>query len=249
MQDRYTTEISQIGRLVEIKAKLTRGLFFILLGISMGNKAFGQKFWTINSENDTIKIGKHYKATITVDSNEIRKLNGFEVLFFNNALKNENNDYKIDIVPASAGRKEITLNFIIKSSVKTDTITEKIYYQVQMLSKQDIDSMINDQKNPDYIFSFVEVKPKYSLKNYVSFEDYVIQKLKTENVSCSGKVIIMYVVNKNGKVYLEDITKGAVSKSDSLVFKRIINSSNGSWAPGKSKGKEVNVRMTLILEL
>lgn len=225
-----------------------RDLVIILLGLLIGNKCYGQKFWTINSESDTITIGKHYNATIKVDSSQLKALKGFEILFFDNPLKNENNVYKIDIIPASAGRKEIVLNFIIKKSIKTDTIVEKLYYQVQMPSKQEIDSMLNEQKNPDYIFSFVEIMPSYSSANYVSFEDYVIQKLKRENISCLGKVIILYVIYKDGKVNFEEIAKGSCNESDILIFKKIINSSTGGWIPGKSKGKAVNVRMPLILE-
>ena len=234
--------------LAEIKHKPMKGLVIILLGLFIGNKSCGQKYWTIDLENDTITIGKHYIATIKVDSSQLKALKGFEILFFDNPLKNENNVYKIDIIPASAGRKEIEINFITKNSIKTDTIIEKLYYQVQMPSKQEIDSMANEQKNPDYIFSFVEIMPRYASTNYASFEDYVIQELKSENISCSGKVIILYVVHKDGKAYFEDIAKGSYNESDSLIFKRIINSSTGDWIPGTSKGKTVNVRIPLILE-
>lgn len=94
-------------------------------------------------------------------------------------------------------------------------------------------------------FLIVEEMPLFNGgKPEIEFSKYIAQNLKyPQNAidnGVTGRVILSFVVNKQGKIENISIYNSAHPDLDRAAMKAVINSPR--WTPGKQRGKAVNVR-------
>ncbi len=101
-----------------------------------------------------------------------------------------------------------------------------------------------NEEEEEPIFFIVEEMPKFQGKDHNTFQKYINEKLIYPEIAAengiSGRVIVQFVVDKEGKVINAKILRGIDPALDKEAL-RIVNSSP-SWTPGKQRGKNVNVQ-------
>lgn len=97
-------------------------------------------------------------------------------------------------------------------------------------------------KEPD-VFNYVEQMPapKFDLNSYLTKNLHYPKEAREENVE--GRVIVKFVVNKNGSVGDVQVVRGIGGGCDEEA-KRVI-SKMPKWKPGRQNGKPVKVYYTL----
>ncbi len=99
---------------------------------------------------------------------------------------------------------------------------------------------------PIYEIKYIELEPEFpggneGLKKYLS--DRIIYPEKAKKKGIKGKVIIVFVVNRNGKIINETVYKSV----DPLLDDEALRVVKGmpKWKSGSQDGKYVNVKMHL----
>jgi TonB family protein len=104
------------------------------------------------------------------------------------------------------------------------------------------------EKVPDEeVFYIVEEMPLFQNEDPAqSFRIYLAQNLRYPEIAkengISGRVIIQFTVNKQGKVQDAVVVKGADPALDKEAIRVVMSSPE--WTPGKQRGKNVNVLYT-----
>ena len=105
-----------------------------------------------------------------------------------------------------------------------------------------------EEEISDEVFSVAEVMPSFP-GGTNAFYEYVSNNLKyprrAKKAGVEGKVILRFVVGRNGDVSDIEVLKGIGFDCDEEA-KRIIESSP-KWSPGKQSGQTVKVRMIVPL--
>lgn len=109
------------------------------------------------------------------------------------------------------------------------------YTQVQA---QNIDTIFDARS-----YSFLEVMPKpgYSLGGYLSENLHYPESARLNNVE--GRVVIMFVVDKDGRISEAKIVKGIDDSCDAEALRVVKNMP--PWRPGRQNGKAVKVYYNL----
>lgn len=109
------------------------------------------------------------------------------------------------------------------------------------------DNSIEKEEIPtNEIFAIVEKMPEYP-GGMAEMMKYLSQNIKypmhAREVGIQGRVIVVFVVNKDGSITNPEVVKG-VEKSLNQEAIRVITSMP-KWEPGTQRGKPVRVRYTL----
>lgn len=116
--------------------------------------------------------------------------------------------------------------------------TETFHKMAEMT--KDIDS------EGEEIFDIVEDQPT-PIGGMKQFYEYIAQNMKypskAKAMGLEGRVFIQFIVDKSGKLTQVKAVKGIGAGCDEEAVRVIENA--GLWAPGKQRGREVNVRMIL----
>ncbi len=117
----------------------------------------------------------------------------------------------------------------------------------------DIDNLIyiavpiDYKESPDKIFLSTEVPPMY-VDGDVGLLKHIITNLiypkEEKEANISGKVLIQFVIEKDGSISNIEVLK-KVSPGIDNEAKRLIESTNGKWTPGKNNGLPVRVYYTI----
>ncbi|MFW5774596.1 MAG: energy transducer TonB [Tangfeifania sp.] len=96
------------------------------------------------------------------------------------------------------------------------------------------------------IFFVVEDMPEFpggkdALKTYIS--ENVKYPEEAQKNDIEGKVFVIFIISKNGKVKNAKVVRGVDSSLDKEAL-RVIKSMP-DWTPGKQRGKQVDVKFTL----
>jgi len=96
------------------------------------------------------------------------------------------------------------------------------------------------------VFFIVEDMPKFQGEDGKEFRKYIAENVKYPEEAVkngvTGKVIISFIVNKEGKVVNAKVEKSVDPYLDAEAI-RVVESSP-KWMPGKQRGKAVNVQFT-----
>ena len=98
----------------------------------------------------------------------------------------------------------------------------------------------------DSVYTKVEKLPSFeggmtSLYSY--FQTKLIYPSEAKKKNIEGKVIVEFIVLKNGVINSSKVLRGIGYGCDKAALELINNMPN--WSPGKQQGKTVNVRMVL----
>lgn len=108
------------------------------------------------------------------------------------------------------------------------------------------DSTEKEEIPTNEIFAIVEKMPEYP-GGMAEMMKYLSQNIKypihAREVGIQGRVIVVFVVNKDGSITEPEVVKG-VEKSLNQEAIRVITSMP-KWEPGTQRGKPVRVRYTL----
>ncbi len=100
----------------------------------------------------------------------------------------------------------------------------------------------------DSIVSYLDVDeiPKFQSQKYNTILEYVYSNLQYPNeIDVQGKVIVSFVVAKNGKIGNAKIEKQLCNECDKEVIRILLSMSK--WSAGKKNGKKVNTQLLLIV--
>jgi TonB family protein len=118
-------------------------------------------------------------------------------------------------------------------------------YDIQEYVKPLQDTAI--KQSEDSVFSKVEVPPKFNGGDpAVEFRKYIYENIKYPQIAkekgISGRVIVQFVVNAQGKVTDAVIAKSVDPSLDKEALRVVLSSP--LWTPGELKGKPVKVFLT-----
>ncbi|HVN56747.1 MAG TPA: TonB family protein [Bacteroidales bacterium] len=101
----------------------------------------------------------------------------------------------------------------------------------------------------DEPFMIVEVKPTFRGGDEKKFRDWVVNRViypkEAENKKIHGKVMITFVIERDGSVSNVTILKGVDPLLDDAAKKAI--ESSPKWSPGLQRGKPVRFRFSIAL--
>lgn len=116
------------------------------------------------------------------------------------------------------------------------------------ISEGKIEDILNPQIKQDTpVFFIVEEMPDFQGKGIEGFREWVAQNLRypgsAAKDSIAGRVYVQFVVNSDGHVDRVKVARGVNPDLDQEAV-RVVKSSP-KWAPGKQRGKVVNVAYTI----
>ena len=133
---------------------------------------------------------------------------------------------------------------------KQDTELEAANLQDELVvvgyGKSDSESAVENKKVEGEVFTVVEVQPEFpggvkELMRYLG--SYIKYPAVAQEAGIQGRVIVQFVVGKDGSIINPKIIRGVDSSLDNEAI-RVVQSMP-SWTPGKQKGQAVNVKYTL----
>jgi len=126
--------------------------------------------------------------------------------------------------------KRITLFFLLAFPFV------KIYGQMK-------DSIASLPATKDSVYLWSPEKQFFKLGDFTSFiGDKIIYPQTAQKNRIEGRVIVQFVIEKDGTVSNIKTVKGIGSGCDEEV-ERIIALTNGLWSPGKYKGEPIRLKM------
>ncbi len=103
-----------------------------------------------------------------------------------------------------------------------------------------------EEEFEEEVFFIVEDMPRFNGKDNEEFRKFIGENLRYPEIAAqngiAGVVYIHFVVNKNGQVTNVEVVRGVDPALDKEAIRVI--SSSPRWAPGKQRGKPVNVCFT-----
>jgi protein TonB len=105
-----------------------------------------------------------------------------------------------------------------------------------------IENFNSESNDKVYVYTDVDAIPKFdNIKK--DFSNYIYENIKWSELfdGVSGKVIVSFVITKEGKISNVKIEKSLTNECDKEAI-RVIQSSP-DWIPGEKNGKTVNVLM------
>lgn len=124
--------------------------------------------------------------------------------------------------------------------------TEELGQEVEIKQIVQVD-VVEDQPEEEEIFEVVEESPSFKNGGYAGLMKYLHSEINYPTISqengVQGKVIVQFVVNKDGSIVNAVIMRGVDPYLDKEAL-RVVNSMP-KWNPGKQRGKPVRAKFTL----
>ena len=143
---------------------------------------------------------------------------------------------------AKAKKDATAKNVVVKG--KKDATTKDVV--VKAKKTEDVVTGTNDNEKPEPLFDVVEEMPKFpggdeALMKFLM--DNVKYPKEAEEAGKTGRVVVQFVVNKDGSVKNAKVVR-SVDKALDAEALRVVNAMP-KWQPGKQRGQDVNVRYTM----
>ena len=119
--------------------------------------------------------------------------------------------------------------------------------QVEWFDLEDVEVFeLEDEPEDDEVFMVVEDAPEFpggieALLKYIK-DNMKYPAICREN-NIQGRVIVQFVVNKDGRIVEPEVVKGVHPSLDKEALRVV--SGMPSWKPGKQRGKEVRVKYSV----
>lgn len=145
-----------------------------------------------------------------------------------------------DIAPPTIG--DLIDNNIGTANIEGDSIVMNLYVPDQPGSGVVIEPAV-ESTTP---FTYVEQMPQFPGGDKYLFE-YLANKIKYPTIarenSISGRVVVQFIVSKDGNIYNAKIIKGIGGGCDQEALRAV--NAMPVWKPGKHNGRPVDVTFTL----
>jgi TonB family protein len=116
----------------------------------------------------------------------------------------------------------------------------------QQRNDQNIEISIQEPRDTtrsdETVYVIVEQMPQF-LSGTTDMYNYIRENLKNPNPELHGRVIVQFVVDKDGSVKNIKILRGVCPELDNAAIRLLQNMPK--WTPGKQGGKNVKVTLTL----
>ena len=192
-------------------------LFLILLTVLFS-------FTVYSKERPTKTVYEGEAIVSTIDFDAVENMSDRELMHY--LYENSNMIRPIKIEPQDTIRKEMS------NYEKYRMEQEKVRYG------QDIQD--------EEVFMVVEDMPTFKGKDAKEFRKYIAENVIYPDIAVengiTGKVIVSFVVNKDGRVVNAEIEESIDPSLDKEAI-RVVESSP-KWKPGEQRGKAVNVQFT-----
>ena len=140
-------------------------------------------------------------------------------------------------------KKDATAKNVVVKAKKDATVKNVV---VKAKKTEDVVTGANDNEKPEPLFDVVEQMPKFpgGDEGLMSFlKDNVKYPKEAEKAGKQGRVVVQFVVNKDGSVKNAKVVRSVDENLDAEAL-RVINAMP-KWQPGKQRGQDVNVKYTL----
>jgi antitoxin component YwqK of YwqJK toxin-antitoxin module len=178
--------------------------------------------------------GRYYKLMSVWDENNN------EVIIDGNGVKTEENEFYTQISSYKNGYKDGLSQHLNKKY--NFTLTEN--YENGIL-------ISGERKTADgEIFKYTELErkpcPKKGMDHFTNFIARNLNVTSSLN-GISGKIIVKFIIDKDGKIVEPEILKGMGNVIDKEAI-RVINS-YGNWIPGEQRGEKIRCQFVLPLSI
>ena len=147
----------------------------------------------------------------------------------------------LSVIVASACKQDANSEMEVNSK---DALPTSVYWDIEECEECGIEEADTSQ-----VFMVVEEMPEFpggteALMEYLRSNIQYPERCKENKIQ--GRVLISFVVNKDGSIVEPAVVKSAGPEGVELDFEasRVI-SSMPAWTPGKQKGEAVRVRFTV----
>ena len=148
---------------------------------------------------------------------------------------------------AQAKKDATVKNVVVKAKKDAPTISKVVVKtKKDPLADEDVAIGAIDYDKDDRVWDVVEQMPKFpgGDEGLMSFlKDNIKYPAEAEKAGKQGRVVVTFVVGKDGAVNNAKVWRSVDEKLDAEAL-RVINAMP-KWQPGKQRGQDVNVKFTL----
>lgn len=184
--------------------------------------------------DDEKSSGKYYKLISLWDPN------GTEIIVTGKGVKTEENENFSQSINYKDGYKNGLLQYVNKK------------YNYSLTEKYENGSLISgERKTVDgEVFKYTEFErkpcPKKGMEHFTNFIARNLNVTSSLN-GISGKIIVKFIIDKEGKIVEPEILKGMGNRIDEAVIRVI--TSYGNWIPGEQRGEKIRCQFVLPLSI
>ncbi len=193
----------------------------------------------LNNSKSTIKI--YAETIISSDYAEM------------NTLEKQAKDMAVKMKKNGAGEEKVLSYLEIRISSwaieNIEAIESSLLFKAANLNIKDIeiDPVDIETEEEGEVFLIVEEMPEFEGEGLNRFQKWVQQNVKYPEIAIQngikGTVFVNFIIDQNGDISSIKILRGVDPSLDNEVI-RVLESAP-SWAPGKQRGENVKVRMSI----
>ena len=143
-------------------------------------------------------------------------------------------------------KKDATVKNVVVKAKKDATVSNVVVKKKNPVADEEVAIGVIDNDKDDRVWNVVEQMPKFpgGDAGLMSFlKDNIKYPAEAEKAGKQGRVVVTFVVGKDGAVNNAKVVRSVDEKLDAEAL-RVVNAMP-KWQPGKQRGQEVNVMYTI----
>ena len=143
-------------------------------------------------------------------------------------------------------KKDAAVKNVVVKAKKDATVSNVVVKKKNPVADEEVAIGVIDDNKDDRVWNVVEQMPKFpgGDAGLMSFlKDNIKYPAEAEKAGKQGRVVVTFVVGKDGAVNNAKVVRSVDEKLDAEAL-RVVNAMP-KWQPGKQRGQEVNVMYTI----
>ena len=143
-------------------------------------------------------------------------------------------------------KKDAAVKNVVVKAKKDATVSNVVVKKKNPVADEEVAIGVIDDDKDDRVWNVVEQMPKFpgGDAGLMSFlKDNIKYPAEAEKAGKQGRVVVTFVVGKDGAVNNAKVVRSVDEKLDAEAL-RVVNAMP-KWQPGKQRGQDVNVKFTL----
>ena len=143
-------------------------------------------------------------------------------------------------------KKDAAVKNVVVKAKKDATVSNVVVKKKNPVADEEVAIGVIDNDKDDRVWNVVEQMPKFpgGDAGLMSFlKDNIKYPAEAEKAGKQGRVVVTFVVGKDGAVNNAKVVRSVDEKLDAEAL-RVVNAMP-KWQPGKQRGQEVNVMYTI----
>jgi TonB family protein len=143
-------------------------------------------------------------------------------------------------------KKDAAVKNVVVKAKKDATVSNVVVKKKNPVADEEVAIGVIDDDKDDRVWNVVEQMPKFpgGDAGLMSFlKDNIKYPAEAEKAGKQGRVVVTFVVGKDGAVNNAKVVRSVDEKLDAEAL-RVVNAMP-KWQPGKQRGQEVNVKYTI----